>query len=174
MKKILIIIVLFLIISPIFAQRTRSNYGRGRPRRVESKEIDPNNVRNNPSKDEETLEDRIDELERAISILSQDYRILEMKFKKLELEVTDYKIVKRKEEKRKEEMTEEERDRAAGISPIFPELKYGSRKNSDEYNDGYNDGYNDAYEYDEVDSWEWDYGEVDSGVGKDEQTDNKL
>ncbi len=180
MKKILLLAILFLMITPIFAQRSRSNYGRGRSRRIESKETDPNSWKNDlpvlPKKINEeqpkrkkTLEDRVKELEyqvekleRMISSLRQDNRILEKRFQDYKISNSEEAKARKKEAERKEKMTREEQDRAMGYYPYFPEIVYGPKKNSDEYNKGYTDGYNAAFEYDEVDNWV--YNEVDSEV----------
>ncbi len=156
---------------PIFAQRSRSNYGRGRSRRVESKETDPNSLRNNPVLPKKTLQDKIDELEykvirleRKITTLQQDKRILTRRFDEFKLLNSEKEKDRIREAEKKDSMTREEKDRAMGYYPFFPEIVYGPKKHSDEYEKGYTDGYNDAYGYDEVDSWV--YNEVDSEVDK--------
>lgn len=118
-----------------------------------------------------TLQDKIDELEykvirleRKITTLQQDKRILTRRFDEFKLLNSEKEKDRIREAEKKDSMTREEKDRAMGYYPFFPEIVYGPKKHSDEYEKGYTDGYNDAYGYDEVDSWV--YNEVDSEVDK--------
>ncbi len=159
MKKILTVLLLCgILVSVAFAQRTSRPGGYNGRRINKQHAVDPNTPRENTLEERVSeLENRINYLEDRVAKLSRDNEILEMKIGE----------AKKEEAEKKASMTQEERDIDMGYYPMFPEIAYGPKKNSDEYTDGYTDGYNDAYEYEEDYSWidSWIDSEIESEVG---------
>ena len=134
---LLLVIIVILIISPVFSQR------RG-IRRNNNFIEDSNDIKQIITiTTKKTLEQRVLDLEYEIYKLNNliinlkiDMRILVMDIEDFKLEMIGNKKTERKKINR-DDMTWEERDRAAGIFPIFPYLQYGWKDNSNEYNEGY-------------------------------------